>query len=108
MYRHSHERSRHPVTSAQLIQEFQARWSEAQLHTHIAAAKILHEAQAQAFAQIAVALRANRPITEYEVQQFILGKINNDSAICSGSLPNCDNGEYASNGFGIICLRNFT
>ncbi|MGH7494997.1 MAG: M24 family metallopeptidase [bacterium] len=63
------------VTSAQLIQEFQARWSTGQLQTHIAAAKILHEAQSQAFARIAAALRANQPITEYDVQQFIVEKI---------------------------------
>lgn len=65
----------HVVTSAQLIQEFQARWSEAQLQTHIAAAKILHEAQTRAFEMIAAALRAQRTITEYEVQQFIVEKI---------------------------------
>jgi Xaa-Pro aminopeptidase len=88
------------VTSAQLIQEFQARWSEAQLHTHIAAAKILHEAQAQAFAQIAAALRANRPITEYDVQQFIVGKITAGDCI-SDSEPivavnaNASNPHYA-------------
>lgn len=63
------------VTSAQLIQEFQARWSEEQLQTHIAAAKVLHEAQSEAFRLIEKSLQAQKPINEYEVQSFILEKI---------------------------------
>ncbi len=63
------------VTSAQLIQEFQARWSAEQLQTHIAAAKVLHEAQSEAFRLIEKRLQANQPINEYEVQSFILEKI---------------------------------
>ncbi len=88
------------VTSAQLIQEFQARWSEAQLQTHVAAAKILHEAQAQAFEMIAAALRANRQIDEYEVQQFIVQKFA-DGDCLSDAAPivavnaNASNPHYA-------------
>src|SRR5262245_61010658 len=88
------------VTSAQLIQEFQARWSAEQLQTHIAAAKILHEAQSQAFAKIEAALRASRPIAEYEVQQFIVEKIAagdciSDSEAIVAVNANASNPHYA-------------
>ncbi len=88
------------VTSAQLIQEFQARWSAAQLQTHLAAAKVLHEAQTQAFATIAAALRAQRPITEYEVQQFLVKKIaaadcSSDSEPIVAVNANASNPHYA-------------
>jgi Xaa-Pro aminopeptidase len=63
------------VSSANLIQLFQARWDAEQLQSHIAAAKILHAAQQKAFKKIEAALQANQPINEYEVQQFILKEI---------------------------------
>ncbi|MDZ7266297.1 MAG: M24 family metallopeptidase [candidate division KSB1 bacterium] len=60
------------VTSANLIQEFTARWSAEQLRSHVAAAHVVDAAQRAAFKMIEAALQAGRPLNEYEVQQFIL------------------------------------
>lgn len=88
------------VTSAQLIQEFQARWSVEQLQTHIAAAKILHEAQAEAFRLIEKRLHAQQPINEYEVQKYILDKMEagdcmTDAAPIVAVNANASNPHYA-------------
>lgn len=88
------------VTSAQLIQEFQARWSAEQLQTHIAAAKVLYEAQSEAFRLIEKRLQANQPINEYEVQSFILEKIAagdcaSDAAPIVAVNANASNPHYA-------------
>jgi len=69
------------VSSANLIQLFQARWDAGQLQSHIDAAKILHAAQQKAFKKIEAALQANQPITEYEVQQFIIQEIHAGGAM---------------------------
>lgn len=88
------------VTSAQLIQEFQARWSAEQLQTHIAAAQVLHEAQSEAFRLVERKLRAQQPINEYEVQSFILEKIAagdcmSDAAPIVAVNANASNPHYA-------------
>lgn len=63
------------VSSANLTQLFQARWDAEQLQSHIAAAQILHATQQKAFKKIETALLANQPLTEYDVQQFMMGEI---------------------------------
>jgi len=63
------------VSSANLIQLFQAPWDAEQLQSHIAAAKILHATQQKAFKKIEAALQANQSINEYDVQQFIISEI---------------------------------
>jgi Xaa-Pro aminopeptidase len=63
------------VSSANLIQLFQARWDAEQVQSHIAAAKILHATQQKAFKKIEAALQAQQPISEYDVQQFIVKEI---------------------------------
>ncbi len=88
------------VTSAQLIQEFQARWSVEQLQTHIAAAKVLHEAQTEAFRFIEKRLQAQKPVNEFEVQSFILDKIEagecmTDAAPIVAVNANASNPHYA-------------
>ncbi len=60
------------VTSANLIQEFTAKWSAEQLRSHIAAAKVVYQAQHEAFKMIEAALQSGRALNEYQVQQFIL------------------------------------
>ena len=69
------------VSSANLIQFFQAPWDAEQLQSHIAAAKILHTTQQQAFKKIEAALQANQTITEYDIQQFIKNQIRAGGAM---------------------------
>ena len=60
------------VTSADLVQRFEARWSPAQLETHRAAGRIIDDVRRQAFERIATAVKNKEKLTEYAVQQWIL------------------------------------
>jgi Xaa-Pro aminopeptidase len=59
------------VTSAELVQQFEAVWTPAQKQSHIEASDKTHRIIMEAFAEIARRIRANEPITEYDIQQFI-------------------------------------
>ena len=57
------------VSSADLVQQFEARWSEDQWQSHLAAGELVHRAVRAGFATIRDAVRAGKEITEYDVQQ---------------------------------------
>jgi Xaa-Pro aminopeptidase len=59
------------VTSANLIQLFEARWSAAQLESHLEAGRRVDSVRAAAFTRIADALRAGESITEWDINRFI-------------------------------------
>ncbi len=59
------------VSSADLVQYFDAVWSQEQLDSHLEAGRRVDAVRAAAFARISAAVRANQRIDEYEVQQFI-------------------------------------
>jgi len=61
------------VSSAGLVQLFEARWSDAALASHLEAGKAVHAAIHSAFAAIRAAVRAGKTLTEYDVQQEMLG-----------------------------------
>ncbi len=65
------------VSSADLVQYFQARWTKEQLASHRKAAKALHEIKDLAFRKIGDRIKDGRPITEYRIQQFILRQFEN-------------------------------
>jgi Xaa-Pro aminopeptidase len=60
------------VSSADLVQLFEARWSEDALASHLEAGKVVHDAVRAGFAAIGDAVRAGKGITEYDVQQAML------------------------------------
>jgi Xaa-Pro dipeptidase len=60
------------VSSADLVQLFEARWSDQALASHLEAGKVVHAAVHAAFAMIREAVRAAKAIGEYDVQQEIL------------------------------------
>jgi len=60
-----------PVSSAELVQQFEAVWTPAQKQSHIEASDKTHRIILEAFGEIARRIRAKEPITEYDVQQFI-------------------------------------
>jgi Xaa-Pro dipeptidase len=64
------------VTSADLVQEFEARWSEKQFQLHLAAGKLVDKALRDAFDFVGERLRSKETLTEYEVQQFIRRKFS--------------------------------
>ena len=60
------------VSSADLVQLFEARWSEDALASHLEAGKVVHAAVRAGFAAIRDAVRAGKGTTEYDVQQAML------------------------------------
>lgn len=59
------------VSSADLVQEAVARWDEAQLRSHIEASARLMAIKDEAFAEVARCIRADEPLTDYQLQQFM-------------------------------------
>jgi Xaa-Pro aminopeptidase len=59
------------ATSANLIQLFEARWSAAQLESHLEAGRRVDSVRAAAFHRIGDALRAGETITEWDINRFI-------------------------------------
>jgi Xaa-Pro aminopeptidase len=59
------------VSSADLVQQFEAIWSAEQFATHIEAGRLVDQVRREAFEFAGERLRATSPVTEYEVQQFI-------------------------------------
>jgi Xaa-Pro dipeptidase len=61
------------VTSANLVQLFEARWNAEQLESHLEAGRRVDRVRAAAFAHIAEALRNGVAINEWDVNRFIRG-----------------------------------
>jgi Xaa-Pro dipeptidase len=64
------------VTSADLVQKFEASWSAAQLESHREAGKIIDRIRQHAFERAASFVREKKPLTEYELRQWILGQFS--------------------------------
>ncbi len=60
------------VSSADLVQLFEAHWSAEALASHLEAGQVVHAAVRRAFAAIREAARAGNELSEYAVQQEIL------------------------------------
>jgi len=60
------------VSSANLIQYFESRWTKAQLESHLEAGKKVDGVRREAFERIGAKLRAGERVTEWDVKQFIL------------------------------------
>ncbi len=60
------------VTSADLVQKYEACWSKAQLESHMAAGRAIDQIVREAFEHAAQCVKQKKPLTEYDLQQFIL------------------------------------
>jgi Xaa-Pro dipeptidase len=60
------------VSSADLVQKFEACWTPKQLESHLAAGKIIDRAIRGAFEEAAKHVRAKQTLTEYDLQQWFL------------------------------------
>src|SRR4029453_14177981 len=60
-----------PVTSAELVQRFEAVFSPAQHEMHVEASDKMHRIIQEAFAEIAHRIRADEPTTEWDIAQFM-------------------------------------
>jgi len=70
------------VSSANLVQKFEATWSNAQLESHLDAGKIIDRVRQDAFLRAAAFVREGKPLTEYDLQQWIA-----DQFRANGLLP---------------------
>jgi len=60
------------ISSANLVQFFEARWNAQQLESHLKASALLMEILKSTFAQIRNNLRDKMPMTEFSLQQFMM------------------------------------
>jgi Xaa-Pro dipeptidase len=67
-----------PVTSAELVQRFEAVFSPAQHQMHVEASDKMHRIIQEAFAEIARRIRANEPTTEWDIAQFMLRRYSEE------------------------------
>jgi Xaa-Pro aminopeptidase len=84
------------VTSANLIQYFEARWSAAQLENHLEAGRRIDRIRAEAFRRIGAKQRAGERVTEWEIQQFILERFRQEG-LFAGHGPDVAVNANASN-----------
>ncbi len=76
------------VSSANLIQYFEARWNSEQLKDNIESATHLRQIVDETFGFIRKNIKANAAITEYDVQQFMLSEFKKRGLVTSSD-PNC-------------------
>jgi Xaa-Pro dipeptidase len=74
------------VSSADLVQQFEAVWSPKQLESHRAAGLAVDKITQAAFAEAARRVRGEEKFTEYDLQQWILGQFR-ASGVISDSPP---------------------
>ena len=73
------------VSSADLIQTFEARWTDRQLESHQFAAAALRRIVDETFSHVHEAVTQGRNLTEYGVQQFILARIGEAGMVTSSA-----------------------
>src|SRR5216110_457005 len=67
-----------PVTSAELVQRFEAVFSPAQHEMQVEASDKMHRIIQEAFAEIARRIRADEPTTEWDIAQFMLRRYSEE------------------------------
>ncbi len=89
------------VSSADLVQLFEARWSPTALALHLEAGKVVHEAVRLGFGMIRDAVKARKTIGEYDVQQEMVRLFDRRGLTGDGEPPlvalneNCSNPHYS-------------
>jgi Xaa-Pro aminopeptidase len=64
------------LSSADLVQKYEACWSPEQLASHLAAGREIDRIVREAFAHAATFVREKKPLSEYHLQQWILRKFD--------------------------------
>jgi Xaa-Pro dipeptidase len=85
------------VTSADLVQRFEAVWTDEQKRTHDEAADKIHRIITVSFAEIARRINANEPTTEYDIQQFMLRRYEAEGLTSDNDPPNVSVGPNSAN-----------
>jgi|ERR1051326_7110778 Xaa-Pro aminopeptidase len=69
------------VSSANLIQIFEARWTAEQLRLHLEAGKRVDRVRSEAFNMLGNSLNSQRRITEWDINRFIRGAFKEDGLV---------------------------
>ncbi len=83
------------VTSADLIQKYEAAWTPAQLESHLAAGIAIDRIVREAFQHAAKCVREKRAITEYDLKRWILERFD-EAQIAADEGPDIAVNENAS------------
>jgi Xaa-Pro dipeptidase len=75
------------VSSADLVQTFQAVLDDAQYRAHLEAGERVQRIKNEAFDLVAHGLRAHETLTQYDVQQFIVRRYGEEGLTCKGEYP---------------------
>jgi Xaa-Pro dipeptidase len=76
-----------PVTSADLVQVFEAVWTPEQKESHDRAASQIHNIILEAFDEIARRIRVGEATTEYDIQQFIMRRFEEEEMTSDDDPP---------------------
>jgi Xaa-Pro aminopeptidase len=82
------------VSSAMLVQTFQAVLDDAAYRSHLEAGVRVQKIKNEAFALIGAEIRAGRTITQYDAQQFILRRFGEEGLTCLGENPMVGTNEH--------------
>jgi Xaa-Pro aminopeptidase len=87
------------VTSADLVQRFEAVWTPEQLRSHLEAGCLIDQITRAAFERAAGFVRQSKPLAEWELQQWILGQfrengLTTDDPPIAAVQPNNGNPHY--------------
>jgi Xaa-Pro aminopeptidase len=85
------------VTSADLVQRFEAVWSPEQHAMHVEAANKIHRIIMDSFAEIARRIGANEPTNEYDIQQFMMRRYEEEGLTSDNDPPNVSVGPNSAN-----------
>jgi Xaa-Pro aminopeptidase len=69
------------LTSANLIQNFEARWTRHQLDLHLEAGRKIDQIRGEAFTRVSEKLRIGERVTEWEMQRFILDRFADEGLV---------------------------
>lgn len=85
------------VTSADLVQQFEAVWTPEQREMHLEAANKISRIINESFAEIARRVRANEPVNEYDIQQFMMRRYEEEGLTSDNDPPNVSVGPNSAN-----------
>lgn len=85
------------VSSADLVQEFEALLDEEALSSHREAGILVHSVREEAFALIDRSIRNGKPVSEFEVQSFIMRRFADTGLVCGNERPVVAVGAHAAN-----------
>ena len=75
------------VTSADLVQEFEATINDEGYESHLRAAAKIQQIKDEAFALVKKHIESGKEITEYELQQWIVAQFDEKGLDCMGHFP---------------------